>query len=336
LGHVLKILLLQLAKKIVINQPENIMIPDNFVQTFQLESTGIRGRIVRIGAVLDDIIEAHNYPLPISHLVAETITLSLALSGMLKYEGIFTLQAQGDGPLHMLVADVTSEGIVRGCASFEEERFQKSREQIAALKTQESSQNHLAQYLGKGYLAFTVDQGQSAERYQGIVDIKGASMVDCVQHYFTQSEQIGTGIKMAVGKRGDHWRAGAIMLQNTPEEGKNPAAGTANFDEDDWRRAMILLDSCTEDEMLSPELSSDELLMRLFHEEGIRVYDRHPVSKGCRCDEGRVENILLTMPVEDIEHMSVEKEIRMTCEFCSKTYVFKEADILRRIKAEKS
>ncbi len=310
------------------------MVSDNFVQTFQLEESSIRGRIIRLGSILDDILGAHEYPLPIAHLVAETITLTAALSAMLKYEGIFTLQAQGDGPLHMLVSDITSAGIVRGCASFEAERFQKSREQISALETKESSQNHLAQYLGKGYLAFTVDQGENASPYQGIVDIKGASMVDCVQHYFAQSEQIGTGIKMAVGKRGEHWRAGAIMLQNMPEDGLNPEAGSGNLQEDDWRRAMILLDSCTEDEMLSPELESNDLLLRLFHEEGIRVYEPKILKKGCRCDEGRVENILMTMTEDDIKYMSVDEEILMKCEFCSKTYVFKEADVLRRIKKD--
>lgn len=310
------------------------MVSDNFVQTFQLEESSIRGRIIRLGSILDDILGAHEYPLPIAHLVAETITLTAALSAMLKYEGIFTLQAQGDGPLHMLVSDITSAGIVRGCASFEAERFQKSREQISALETKESSQNHLAQYLGKGYLAFTVDQGENASPYQGIVDIKGASMVDCVQHYFAQSEQIGTGIKMAVGKRGEHWRAGAIMLQNMPEDGLNPEAGSGNLQEDDWRRAMILLDSCTEDEMLSPELESNDLLLRLFHEEGIRVYEPKLLKKGCRCDEGRVENILMTMTEDDIKYMSVDEEILMKCEFCSKTYVFKEADVLRRIKKD--
>ncbi len=310
------------------------MVSDNFVQTFQLEESSIRGRIIRLGSILDDILGAHEYPLPIAHLVAETITLTAALSAMLKYEGIFTLQAQGDGPLHMLVSDITSAGIVRGCASFEAERFQKSREQISALETKESSQNHLAQYLGKGYLAFTVDQGENASPYQGIVDIKGASMVDCVQHYFAQSEQIGTGIKMAVGKRGEHWRAGAIMLQNMPEDGLNPEAGAGNLQEDDWRRAMILLDSCTEDEMLSPDLESNDLLLRLFHEEGIRVYEPKILKKGCRCDEGRVENILMTMTEDDIKYMSVGEEILMKCEFCSKTYVFKEADVLRRIKKD--
>ena len=311
-------------------------IKDDFYQTFQLESSNIRGRIVRLGGVLDEILEAHDYRLPVAHLVAETITLSLSLSSMLKYEGIFTLQAQGDGPLRMLVSDVTSDGVVRACASYDEERFQTSREQISALKTTESSQNHLAQYLGKGYIAFTVDQGKHTDRYQGIVELQGSSMVDCVQHYFAQSEQIGTGIKMAVGKRGKHWRASAIMLQHMPEDEMNPEAGHGNLKEDDWRRAMILLDSCTEDEFLDPELDSDALLMRLFHEEGVRVYERHKVTKGCRCDTQRVKNILYTMSEDDIKHMSVEGTIEMTCEFCSKIYSFDEKKILSKIKKSES
>ncbi|PCJ99877.1 MAG: molecular chaperone [Zetaproteobacteria bacterium] len=305
---------------------------DNFFQIFQLETSYIRGRVVRLGSVLDEILDAHDYPLPIAHLVAETIVLSLALSSMLKYEGIFTLQVQGDGPLKMLVCDVTSAGIVRACATFDTERFQSSREQISALKTMESSQNHLAQYLGKGYLVFTVDQGKHTERYQGIVELKGASMVDCVQHYFAQSEQIGTGIKMAVGRRDGKWRAGAIMLQHMPEDEANIQAGFGNLDEDDWRRAMILLDSCTEGEFLDTSLSANDLLMRLFHEEGVRANDPQDVKKGCRCDSERVKNILYSMGEEDVHHMSIDGSIEMVCEFCSRVYAFDAKDILRNIK----
>jgi len=298
------------------------MISDNFTQTFQLENTNLRGRIVKMGSELDDILTAHDYPLPISHLVAEISTLALALSSMLKYEGIFTLQANGDGPLHMLVADVTSQGVVRACATFDEERFQTSREQVSALKTTESAQNHLAQYLGKGYIAFTVDQGKNTERYQGIVELKGSSLIDCVQHYFTQSEQIGTGIKMVAGKRDDKWRSCAIMLQHMPEDEKNMQAGMGNLEEDDWRRSMILMDSCTEDECLDKDLDANELLFRLFHEEGVRVYDRQEVTKGCRCDKQRVENVLFTMSKDDLGYMDKNGIISMTCEFCSKTYQF--------------
>ena len=311
-------------------------VTDNFVQTFQLESSNLRGRIVRLGSVLDDILQAHEYPRPISHLVAETVALTLCLSSMLKYEGIFTLQAQGDGPLRMLVSDVTSDLVVRGCASYDAERFQASREQLGALKAGEGSQNHLAQYLGKGYIAFTVDQGQHTDRYQGIVELKGSSMVDCVQHYFTQSEQIGTGIKMAVGFRDGAWRASAIMLQHMPEDNKNPEAGVTNLSEDDWRRSMIFLDSCTEDEFLDSSIDSNELLFRLFHEEGVRVYERQAVTKGCRCNKERVENVLYTLSEEDVEYMTRNNQIEMKCEFCSKIYLYDPKDVLSEIKKRQS
>ncbi len=297
---------------------------DNIVQPFQLEISALRGREVRLGSVLDDILGPHDYPLPVAHLVAETIMVTLLLSSMLKYEGIFTLQASGDGPIKMLVADVTSDGVVRGCASYDPERLEHAREQLGALKTTESAQNHLAQYLGKGHIAFTVDQagGGAADRYQGIVELKGSSMVDCVQHYFQQSEQIGTGIKMAVGRRGEHWRAGAIMLQHMPEDQKNPQAGAGNMREDDWRRAMILLDTCTETELLDPKLHRNDLLLRLFHEESVRVYDALPMRQGCRCNPQKVEKILRQMPEDELEYMAEEGVISMHCEFCASDYTF--------------
>lgn len=302
---------------------------DNFRQNFQLESSALRGRIVRVGTVLDTLLGAHDYPLPIAHLVGETAILALALSSMMKYEGIFTLQAQGDGPVRMAVADVTSDGAVRACASFDEERFEAAREKLSALKTTEGDQNHLAQYLGKGHIAFTVDQGAHTDRYQGIVALNGASMVECVQHYFAQSEQIGTGIKMAVGQRDGLWRAEAIMMQNMPEEGGIAPVG--NLDEDDWRRAMVLLDSCTNDEFLAPDIGASELLLRLFHEEGVRVYDRQSVYHQCRCDEARVKNILKTLNPDEIREASIDGEIEMICEFCSYKYAFATQDIVGAI-----
>lgn len=307
---------------------------DNIIQPFRLETSDLRGRSVRLGSVINEVLEPHGYPNPLAHLVAETMTLAALLSSMLKYEGIFTLQAQGDGPVSTLVADVTTSGDIRGCATFDAERFQHAREQLKALKAEESSQNHLAQYLGKGYIAFTVDQGKNTDRYQGIVELKGSSLVDCVQHYFNQSEQIGSGIKMAVGKRGDSWRAGAIMLQHMPEDQHNSEAGAGNVREDDWRRAMILLDTCTEDELLDDKLHSNELLMRLFHEEGVRVYDPIAVKKGCRCDTKKVERVLYSLPEDDLEHIAEEDgEIKMRCEFCSRDFVFDLETIRSTIKA---
>lgn len=305
---------------------------DNVIQPFQLEVSSLRGRVVRLGSTLDDILTAHDYPKPVAHLVAEIATLALLLSSMLKYDGIFTLQTKGDGPINMLVADVTSDGKVRACATFDEERVETARAHLSALKTPEGSDHHLAQFLGAGYIAFTVDQGEHMERYQGIVELQGASLVDSVRHYFNQSEQIGAAVKMAVGQRDGKWRGSGVMLQHMPEDDKNPALGETNLDEDDWRRAMILLDSCTEDEFLDPQLDHNSLLMRLFHEEGVRVYAPIMATKECRCSAERVENMLLMMPAEDREYMHENGEISMRCEFCGTDYAFDFAAIERRVK----
>ncbi|NCO03401.1 MAG: molecular chaperone Hsp33 [Alphaproteobacteria bacterium] len=307
-------------------------ITGNVIRPFQLESSNLRGRIVRLDNVLDHIIVKHGYPKVVSQLLGETMTLCALLSSMLKYDGIFTLQTQGDGPIPMLVSDITSKGGVRGCATFKEERLEKIVSQLGSFSDDldESDDNHLAQLLGKGYLAFTVDQGRHAEIYQGIVELKGASLVECVQHYFVQSEQIDTGIKMAVGMRKGVWRAAGIMLQRLPEEGGNAKA--SNFDEDDWRRAMVLLESCTEDELLSPDLTGHDILLRLFHEEGVRVFAPTPMTRSCRCSNEKVENVLIMMSAEDREEMTVDGEIKMKCEFCSTDYIFDPLQIETMIK----
>lgn len=306
---------------------------DDIVQPFVLESTNLRGRMVRFGSVVDDILNAHDYPRPIAHLVAETLTLCALLSSMLKYDGIFTLQANGDGPLKMVMADVTSDGKIRACASFDKERLNHARDQVEALRSRETAQNHLAQYLGKGYIAFTVDQGEAHERYQGIVELKGSSLIDCVQHYFNQSEQIKTGIKMAVGERDGKWRSAGIMMQDMPEEGGAHFQATrghkGNLEEDDWRRSMILLDSCTNDELLDKSLGANEVLYRLFHEEGVRIFEQKDYEKQCRCNQERVESILYSMSEDDLDYMSDDGTITMHCEFCGTDYTYEIAQILR-------
>lgn len=285
---------------------------DNFYQSFQLESSHIRGRIVRLGDALDDILSAHDYPEDVLHLTGETLTLGVLLSSMLKYEGIFTLQTSGDGPVKMLVADMMTNGNIRACASFNKEEAQNT-----------EWKSNRAELLGKGYMAFTVDQGEHAERYQGIVELKPDSLIASVQNYFTQSEQIATGMMMAVGKVAGKWRACGIMVQQMPEEtAAYNKDGKSDTHEDDWRRTMILLGSVKEEELLSPEISAEELLFRLFHEEGVRVYDAHELNKACRCSVERVQAVLAGMPDEDIDDITVDGKITMTCEFCSKDYSF--------------
>lgn len=281
------------------------MLTDNLVQTFQLEDGHLRGRIVRLGSAIHDMLERHAYPEPVARLTGEAALLALLLSSMLKYDGIFTLQTQGDGPVSMLVADIARRGVIRACAKFDAARLDPAMD--------------FTHLLGRGHLAFTVDQGPGTERYQGIVDLSGQSLQDSVQHYFTQSEQIATGIRIAVNRTADErWRAGAIMLQRLPEQN----APTGETGEDSWRHAMVLLESCKDEELLSPGLTQNDLLFRLFHEGGVRVYDPEAVAESCRCSTERAENILRMMTEEERQDMAVNGEIVVTCEFCNREYRF--------------
>jgi len=289
---------------------------DNVVQTFQLESNALRGRCVRMGDVLDEVLNAHDYPPVVAQLVAETMTLTVLLASMLKYDGIFTLQTKGDGPISMLVADMKSNGDLRGCAAFDVERLE-------ALVSVEGDDIALSKALGTGYMAFTVDQEQG-ERYQGIVDLAGESLIDCAQHYFNQSEQINTVVKMVVGKRDGVWRAGGLMIQELPDEGGKDAH---DIDDDAWTRAIAFLESASDDEMLDADLDANALLHRLYHEEGVRVFEPLNLQHKCRCDEERVRNVLSSMSEEDMHDIAVDGMIEMRCEFCSHVYRFNPDDL---------
>lgn len=292
---------------------------DDLIQTFQLESSNLRGRILRVGPALGTLLERHPYPAPVTRLTGEVACMALLLSSMLKYDGVFTLQIQGDGPVSMVVADITEHGVVRACAKYME-------------NTEIPEVSNALLLMGKGYLAFTVDQGEDMERYQGIVALSGRNFQDLVQHYFAQSEQITTGIRFAMERdaRGN-WRAGAIMLQRLPEQDSHAGEGQ----EDDWRRAMILLQSCKDEELLDPMLSHSDLLFRLFHEEGVRVFDSVRIQDRCRCSAERARNILGILPAEDRQEMIVNERIEVTCEFCNRRYDFDAARIEEDIQSQK-
>jgi molecular chaperone Hsp33 len=289
------------------------MITDNLIETFTLERTGFRGRVVRMGGTLDAILGPHGYSGAVGHATAEVATLAALLSSMLKYEGIFTLQVQGDGPVAVVVADMTSAGEMRACATIREGREgEVDKDGPMALKD----------LVGQGYLAFTVDQGPATERYQGIVELKPGGLLDSINNYFRQSEQILTGVKMAVSYHDGHWRAGGMLIQHVPEEGGIAAATEFSDSDDSWHRTMILLGSCTNAEMTDPGLPANDLLYRLFHEEGVRVFDPVPLSKSCRCTRERLSGILASMTEEDRRDMAKDGVITMTCQFCSCDFTF--------------
>lgn len=299
------------------------LVDDNVVQPFRLEQSNVRGRMVRLGSVLSEIVSRHNYPPPVSALLGEVVTLGLLLGSMLKYEGIFTLQIKGDGSIKMLVVDVTPRGEVRAWAGFDAAAVKKS------AKRKQDVKNNYYHLLGKkGYIAFTVDPGSVEHRYQGIVELKGESIVDAVQHYFTQSEQIKTAFKIAVHPQDSLAKTSAIMIQQMPEEGAGKVEATTEEDIENWTRAAMHLSTCSDGELLSPVLHSADILYRLFHEDGVRVYSPTHVRFKCRCARGRVVDILRTIPQGELDDIcSKEGKVSITCEFCSETYAFDEIQL---------
>jgi molecular chaperone Hsp33 len=301
----------------------------DFVRPFLLEIPGLLGRLVRLGPVVDTVLTYHDYPEPVARLLGEFLALAGTLSSLLKYEGTFTLQTKGDGPVRLMVADVTSDGELRGYAEVDP----------AGLETARAAEGgggapEVARWLGSGYMAFTVDLAPDGERYQGIVELSGDSLADCVNHYFHQSEQLKTAFKLTACRSAGEWRAGGLFLQQMPESGGAWTPGLpdepeeivlGSGEEDDWRRALAFMASCGDEELLSETLPADDLLYRLFHEERVRVYRVRPLSLGCRCSRARLETVLRSLPPHEVREMTVDGEVVMTCQFCNVDFRFNDA-----------
>lgn len=288
---------------------------DDLVQPFQIEPFALRGRLVRLGPALDSILAQHAYPAPVAAMLGEAVALAAALAGALKYDGVFTLQTKGDGPIKLMVADITTQGAVRGYAQFDVARLETAARASGAA---------VPRLLGGGYLAFTVDQGEHTERYQGIVELQGGTLAECVHHYFRQSEQVEAALKVAVAQRHDsdghpRWRAGALMIQRLPREA---FALEREAEDDAWRRATVFMGSCTSAELVDPQLAPERLLFRLFHEDGVRAYRPHALAARCRCSQRRGETVLRALKPEEIAEMKVDGMITVTCEFCGAAYEF--------------
>ncbi len=298
-------------------------VADDLVQPFRIDPFALRGRLVRLGPAIDLILSQHAYPERVAAMLGEAITLAVLLAGALKYDGVFTLQTKGDGPIRMIVADVSTDGAVRGYAQYDQAK-------LDAATADGDTALSVPRLLGSGYIAFTVDQGEETDRYQGIVELAGVTLADCAQHYFRQSEQIQAGIKLAVGQTGPGgaWRAGGLMLQRVPPEGGYGVI--ADDVEDGWRRTMVLMSSATPAELVDPELTPHRLLFRLFHEDGVRVYDTLSLEARCRCSRERIETILRAFPADELDDMRKERVTTVTCEFCSRRYTF-DADEINRL-----
>jgi molecular chaperone Hsp33 len=311
---------------------------DDTVLPFEVASLDLRGRVVRLGPVVDQILEKHNYPLPVAKLLGEAVVLAVMLGSALKMEGRFILQTQTDGPVGLLVVDFTTPGKVRACARFGKEGIEAA---IAAGKTSPG------ELLGKGHLAMTIDQGADSTRYQGLVALDGGTLEDAAHEYFLRSEQIPTRVRLAVaeefvagtGGANHRWRAGGIMLQFLPKSAERAridldpgdapeGVNVQRAPEDDaWVQGRALLETVKDIELIDPEISSERLAFRLFHEPGVRVFKTTDMRAECSCSREAVESMLKSFSQDDRDHMVEDGKISVTCEFCSATHDFKPSDV---------
>lgn len=285
---------------------------DDLVAAFQIENEPLRGRIVRMGGLIDEVLTRHAYPEPVADLLGEACALAALVGASLKFDGRLIVQAQGDGPVSFVVADYDTSGALRGYCSFD------------PLKVEAASHGFVRPgakaLLGQGVFVMTIDQGPEMERYQGITPIEGETLALCAETYFAQSEQTPTRVRLAVGQlqtdQGFVWRAGGLLIQNIA--GDAQARGEA---EDAWVRAQALFETIGEDELVDPTIAADLLLYRLFHEDGVRLFRPKALRAFCRCSPERILNLLRTFPPEERGDMvEADGKIRVTCEYCSRVY----------------
>lgn len=301
---------------------------DDAVLPYEVDALDVRGRLVRLGPALDEILTKHDYPAPVGKLLGEAIVLTTLLGTALKFEGRFILQAQTDGPVSFLVVDYMAPDRLRAYARFDAARLGEIKDSGALL--------------GRGHLAMTIDQGPDMSRYQGLVALDGGSLEDAAHEYFLRSEQIPTRVRLAVGEEwrssdgGKHrWRAGGMLMQflpRAPERARqadlhpgDAPEGTEvhSVTEDDaWVEARSLIETVEDVELIDPELSGERLLFRLFHERGVRVFNPMVLKAQCSCSRDAVASMLKSFSPDDRAAMVKDDKVVVTCEFCSSVYDF--------------
>ncbi len=316
-----------------LSRPVSDLGHDDLVLPFAVEPLDVRGRVVRLGPAVDHILAQHNYPPPVARLVGEAAALTVLLGSALRMEGRFQLQTKSDGFIDMLVVDFDAPDRLRAFARFDAGRL--------AERAADAPRSDL---LGRGHLAFTIERGSEASRYQGIVALEGQGLEAAAHQYFRQSEQIPTLVRLAVAENvtgeGASWRAGGLLVQFLPDSperqrridldpGDAPQSYRApNVDLDDaWTEAVALAETIEDHELVDPTLSSERLLYRLFHERGVKVFEPQAVHDACRCSRDRIEAMLRRFtPQERTDMIGDDGRIGVTCEFCSTLRAFDPKD----------
>jgi len=277
-----------------------------------IPSRNARGRIARLGPVIDAVLANHRYPPVIERLMAEPLVLTALLGSLLKErEGQITVQAQTEaGIIDLLVCDYHA-GELRGYIRHDPERLADA-----------GPNPSLFALFGKGYLAITFDHPVVNERYQGIVPLEGESLAHAAQSFFMQSEQIPSIARLAAEKKDGHWSAGGLLFQHLPEGEEGRDRLHTRLDHPDWPHVAILAGSVKPEELTDSAIALDDLIWRLFHEEDeVRTLAALPLSKGCRCDPNYVRSVLARFPAEERDAMvGDDGMIRVDCEFCSSSF----------------
>lgn len=298
---------------------------DDAVVPFEVEGLDARGRSVQLGAVVDTILARHQYPEPVARLLAEVMVLTTLLGTSLKFDGKFILQTSTDGPVNLLVADFQTPSGLRAYARFDDEKLEQ------AMKDGKVAPEQL---LGKGTLALTIDQGAHMQRYQGIVALDGSNLEEIARNYFDQSEQIPTDVRLAVatlvdrnseGQPKQSWRAGGVLVQHLPKASLDideKKQEKSKVTDNNWTEVKALTQTIESAELTDPQVGTERLLYRLFHEHGVRVFQPTPIVDDCSCSREKVENVLKNFSAEELDSSIENGEITVKCEFCSTVYRF--------------
>ncbi|MBC7433648.1 MAG: Hsp33 family molecular chaperone HslO [Rubritepida sp.] len=297
----------------------NLVVP-TAVQPFHLAGRPVRGRLIRLGPLADALLSRHGYAPPVARLVGQAMALTAGLAAALKYRGSFSLQAKGDSVVPMLLADCTDDGQLRGQARVDHPAL--------ATLMEVDHDPPAAGLLGRGYLAFTCDQGPDMERYQGIVAMDGIHLADMTQSYFRTSEQLQAHVRLACARTEAGWRASALILERVAGDG-GLGETSAEEQDDAWSTALALVGTLKDAEMLDDALSAPRLLHLLFHAEGLELDLPRALSYGCRCSRARLSGVLAGFSDADLTEMTQDGAITMTCEFCNYDFRFAPAEVRR-------
>jgi molecular chaperone Hsp33 len=280
---------------------------------FTIPARHARGRIVRLAPVLDTILAAHAYPAPIEALLTEALTLAALIGSTLKDAGgQLTMQAQTEGGIVKLLVCDYRGGELRGYVDFDAERL-----------AQAPADPSLFALFGKGYLAITFDQSTTGERYQGIVPLDGDSLSQAAEHYFLQSEQIPTLIRVGMQGNGANGRvAGGLLLQHLPEGEDGRDRIHTRLDHPEWEHVAILGGTMKPEELADPTLALEMLVWRLFNEETeVRVQGETRFVRGCRCSPDYIASVLSKFPPEEQHDMAdADGMIVVDCAFCAQKF----------------